>query len=135
MVAARLPLLCILILALGCGQGTSSQNTVPVEGTVELNSQPMEKGEVFFASNDGKAQVKIDIQAGKFSGKVPPGDYTVRFSATKEVPNPMHSPATPGSTPTHTINIVPARYAADSKEVAKVTESGPNKFTYTLKDK
>lgn len=133
MLAVRLSLLACLLVVVGCGSGNSEPGGVSIEGTVELNNKALEKGELVLFSNDGKVNIQVPVVAGKFTGKAPPGTYKVVFSATKEMPNPNHSPNTPGSTPTQVVNIIPAKYAADSKETMNVTESGPNKFAYSLR--
>jgi len=128
--AIRLSLLGCCLVLLGCGGGPNA--AVAVEGKVMINNGPLDKGQVLFFGSDGKPPIIMEIANGQYSGKAPPGKYRVQFSATKEVPNPMHSPNTPGSTPTQVVDTIPAKYGAESKETAEVTATGPNKFDFGL---
>lgn len=131
MTTLRLSLLGPLVFFLGCSGG-SGVATNDVSGKVLLNDKALDKGDVLFFPSDGKPPLKFEISNGQFSGKAPPGKYKVQLSATKEMKNTNYDPNSPGSTPTAIINVIPARWGGESKEMREVTASGPNTFEFKL---
>jgi hypothetical protein len=85
-----LPILqCPLVIAvlaptfIGCSQ-SSTHGTV--NGTVELDGEPLHEGTVRFVPIDGASQTaSAMVMDGKFTAKVPIGQMRVEFSAPKVV--------------------------------------------------
>jgi len=132
MTAFRFLLVAGLVAAVGCGSG-GTPGAVAVDGTVQLKNAPLDRGDFLLFPTDGTPPHKLDVVAGRFSGRVPPGRYKVQFSALKEVPNPNHSDRTPGSTATMLANVIPRSWSVASKEFREVTEAGPNTFAFDLR--
>jgi len=75
-----------LVIAAGCqkGDGPSYAN---VTGKVTYNGQPLEKGQITFAT-DGRPPSTIDIIDGKFTGQAMVGSNKVSVSAKKKSATP-----------------------------------------------
>jgi len=106
-----------LIFIVGCGGGGPER--CKVTGTVTLDGQPLETGEVLFLPADGQGPSDAcQIVAGSFEGEVAPGSKKVEITATKEVP-----PAEAGGMPDY-INLVPAQYNTQTTLTADIKDGG-----------
>lgn len=78
---------CTALLVAAILAGCSSENAKgTVEGTVTLNSQPLEQGLIRFVPVDGKSQpADATITGGKFTAIVPIGDTRVEVTSPKVV--------------------------------------------------
>jgi hypothetical protein len=126
-------LLFIAILLVGCGKPARPLPPMAdVEGSVTLKQQPLEQGDVVFVSEKG-VPFALKVTGGNYAGKVAVGRNNVQFSSIQEKPNPAHSDATPGSTPTIKVNAIPPAFAAESKEVRDVEAGKKNVLDFEIK--
>jgi len=80
---------CLFCLALGCSVG---EQPADVEGTILLNDQPLDEGEIIFEAADGqKTPEAAGIKDGKYTLKVLPGPKIVRIRASRpaSIPDPV----------------------------------------------
>jgi hypothetical protein len=105
-----------------------------VEGTVTFEKAPLEQGTVVFVSEKGQP-FALPIAGGRFAGKVAAGKNKVQFSSIQERPNPAHSDATPGSTPTMQVNVIPPAFGSESKEFRDVEAGGKTTLEFDIKGK
>lgn len=114
-----------LFFMVGCGDGGPVR--CEVTGTVTLDGEPLETGQVLFLPVDGQGPSDAcPIVAGAFEGEVALGSKQVEITATKEVPA-----AQEGGMPDY-INLVPAQYNTSTTLTAEVTESGLEPATFAL---
>jgi hypothetical protein len=109
-----LPAVALALLAGGlAGCGSGAEKTVPAGGTVTLDGQPLEKGQIGFFPEKGPA-ADGTIENGKFTlttydtpgdGAVP-GKHKVSVNATKEVPAPKNV----GGGEPQTVSLVAEQY-------------------------
>lgn len=80
----------VFVLLLGCGPtGPKLPSMADVAGSVNLDGQPMGGGAVRFEI-DGQPAKVLEVQAGKFSGKVFQGKNRISVTMDKEgPPHPM----------------------------------------------
>lgn len=124
------------LAASGCGRRDGpTRALVSVSGTVTLDGQPLEQGEIHFVSSDGRAAEEgyfIDaciVKQGVYKGKTSAGERVVQiwsFKASDAAPDPVT-----GDKPLP-INVIPTRFSEKSTLSASVTDSGPNTFTFDL---
>ena len=136
MKAFLLPLALIGFTASGCGRRDGPARVlVFVSGTVTLDGQPLDQGEVHFISPDGRTTEEgyfIDaciVKQGVFKGKTSAGERAVQiwsFKTSDAAPDPVT-----GDKPLP-INVIPSRFSENSTLSASVTESGPNRFTFDI---
>lgn len=100
----------LLVVAMLAGCSSDGAKGI-VEGTVTLNSQPLEKGLIRFVPVDGNSQpADGTIAAGKFTVNAPVGDFRVEITSPKVV----------GQTKMYD--------APDSPTVDKIEEAIPPKY-------
>jgi len=118
-------LLCVCLFAGGCAKKTTKM--VPVSGTVTLDGQPLDDGDVTLVGDPGTVPDSLPVKAGSFSGQAKPGKKRVEIRAFKTVKPP---PTATGDVTETKENYIPAKYNTDSTTTAEVTDSGlsPNKF-------
>jgi len=112
------------IATVGCGDGTGQRQ---VSGTVMLDGQPIEKGEIalYPASGDGTPQGG-PIMDGKFQFQAAPGEKRVEITATREAATPA-----PDGLPNY-VSYIPAKYNRQSTLTETVQDSGANVFVFEL---
>lgn len=112
------------LTAVGCGDGTDQRQ---VSGTVTLDGQPVEKGEIAFypASGNGAPQGG-PITDGKFQFQALAGEKRVEITATREAATPA-----PDGLPNY-VSYIPAKYNSQSTLTETVQDSGANTFTFEL---
>jgi hypothetical protein len=135
----------VVILALMCFAltGCGSEGRAPVEGTVTLDSQPVDGGAITFVPEEYKegsierAQVTADIKDGKYSLNgshgLLPGKYRVVIHWSKKTGRQVADPDT-GTMIDEAKEQIPSIYNANSKTMVEIPSSG-NKFDYTLSSK
>jgi len=135
------PLVCAAVLAVlaapGCGGGT-----VSVSGTVTLDGQALESGQILFVPVDtSKGQsAGATIQNGKFDvqGAAPPlpGSYRVEITSKKKTGRqiPAGSPSPPGTMIDETKEAVPAKYNTNST-LRQELKPGANTLNFPLDGK
>jgi hypothetical protein len=114
-----------VFLAVGCGE--SGPVRCDVTGSVTLDGQPVEEGEVLFIPADGiGSSDACPIVAGEFRGDVAPGSKRVEISATKDT----------GETAADGLpdyqNIIPVQYNRESKLTAEVGQGDGSSLTFAL---
>ncbi len=147
--------LSVSLFILGCGPDLPS--TVPVTGTITMDSKPVEGATVNFLSEEGSvtASGKTDA-SGKYSLKTFVGEQYVdgaivgkhlvavvkTESDGQTISDPKEYMANMAANPTKTSefkpkNLVPAKYnnPTMSQLNADVTEAGPNDFPFELSSK
>ncbi len=128
-------LLCIVALSsvLGCGHN----GRAAVEGTVTLDGQPLEKGQIQFNPLPGTAgpTAGADIVNGKFaipsSGGPFAGNFRVQITQASLTGRKVFDPRS-NSMVDEYAQILPARYNSNSQLEAKVSAGGPNSFEFAL---
>lgn len=81
--ALGLGLFCLALLA-GCGDRLAE-----VSGTVKIDGQPLEEGEIIFEEADqSKTPAAGKIAAGKYTVKTLPGNKKVRINASRPAKKP-----------------------------------------------
>ncbi len=114
----------------GCGSSKPAREMQTISGSVTLDGQPMQEGEIYFKTT-AKGEVDVlPIENGQFEGEVGVGTRRVEIYAyhEKEV-IPM-----PGEPPEKTReNYLPASYNAQSTLSAEIASgsSTPLKFELT----
>lgn len=118
----------IALVAIGCGGDGNGQRQV--SGTVVLDGEPIENGEIVFhpAGGDGAAQGG-PIQAGKFQFQTTPGEKRVEITATREA-----ATAAPDGLPNY-VSYIPAKYNSQSTLTETVQDSADNVFNFELSSK
>jgi hypothetical protein len=114
---------------LGCGgnSGVPLDETVPVQGKVQLDGQPLPDGEIIF-SVDGKPPQIIPIKGGAYNGKAMVGDNRVELAVYKMEIDSMTNDE-------QKVNTLPARFNTQTTLKAPVTEGGPNNFDFEAQSK
>ena len=81
----------VILASCGCGDSNNPLGRLPISGEVLLHGKPLDRGTIEFAPKDKKLPVSTGalIVDGSFeiptSKGLPPGTYTVRIYATKEI--------------------------------------------------
>jgi hypothetical protein len=100
-------LLVVAVMA-GCS-GEGAKGTV--EGTVTLNSQPLEKGLIRFVPVDGNSQpADGTIEGGKFTVIAPVGDFRVEIRSPKVVGQTKMYDTPDSPTVDKIAEAIPAKY-------------------------
>ena len=134
-----IPLLSLAALA-GCGGAANSDrpHTVPVEGTITHQGQPLADASVTFlpANKEGRSAVARTDSAGRYSlrtfepgdGAIP-GDYGVQIVKYEEPDAEPEDGVTPPLK-----SLIPEKYTtvATSGLKATVTDDGTNNFDFDL---
>lgn len=125
-----LVILPVLLVTAGCGKTSTAIQTADVKGNVTLDGAPLDGGKIVFDAGPGVPPGDLDIKGGTYSGKVQPGQKTVRIYLYKTVPQK-------GAMKDQTMqeNVLPAKYNSASKETREVKEGGPNEFDFAVTSK
>lgn len=123
-------LLVALVVLVGCNTGP---RTHVVRGTVSLDGEPIEEGEITFTPEGGvHGPTQGKIKAGQYEFKAVEGMNKVHFSAAKIKPGGAKGAA---GEPVPE-DYLPERYhVGKSKQTAEVKAGGENKFDFPLKTK
>ncbi len=127
-----------VVLLAGCGGDGSGR--VPLSGTVAVDGQPLERGEIAFVPQSGTAGPTIGtaIERGGFSvsrAEGPtPGTYRVEIRATRptgrKIPDEFRPP--PDNLVDEIEQFIPRRYNVDSELTVQV-DSKPEPLTFDLR--
>jgi len=146
--------LLLLTLALaagvGCQQGGDKPAYANVSGTVTYNGQPIEKGQITFAS-DGRPPSTTEIIGGKFNGQAVIGSNKIMVSAkrkgadTTKLPKGaegqikgykeyMKGKSDPGAGEIDPgmVEYIPPEWGSESKQVRVVEAGGANEFKFEI---
>jgi hypothetical protein len=118
-------------LIVGCGNSDFKEPPkVNVAGTVLLDGQPLANGTIVFEEG-GKGLVdQLDIDGGKFSGQVSPGEKKVKIASEKDGPPNEMYPDKPTK-----INIIPEKYSALTELKATIPKEGASGLEFKLDSK
>ena len=135
-----------LVLLLGCFTltGCGSSTRIPVEGTVNLDSQPVDGGTISFVPEDYTGNgvehtvETADIKGGKYAltgthGLVP-GKYRVDINWKKKTGRQIPANDPPPDMVDEVLNVIPEEYNTQSHDVKDVQPPG-GKFDFDLKSK
>jgi hypothetical protein len=132
----------MLILAAGCGQtGGGGGDTVPVAGTVTLDSQPLAGATLFFnpsGSTKGHGGSAISGPDGKYAVLSPQGTKglptgTYKVTVTLRL-RPDGTPPPPDVPPIESdaVETLPARYSSPEQTVLTVTVDSGKPYDFPL---
>ena len=131
-------LLCIIGLLLLSAAGCGDTQRIAIEGTVDLDGNPMDEGMIALQPLTGTASPSTGgkIKDGKFSIPVEKGGFAGEFRVEIAKYGPI-----PGKFQTHKVtndkvqlkgNLLPEQYHVDSEMTAMITPDGPNTFHYDV---
>jgi hypothetical protein len=108
---------CAALLVIGMFAGCSTEAVKgTVEGTVTLNSQPLEHGLIRFVPIDGKLQpADATITAGKYTATIPVGDVRVEITSPKVVGQTKMYPTPDSPTVDKIEELLPPKYNVQSE--------------------
>lgn len=106
----------------GCG-GDLPQD---VQGMVTLNGKPLPDGKVYFVPTDGAPPAIADVNAGVFELKAKSGSYKVEVRMFRD------RQPWPGEPHDKQINVIPARFNAETTLNAEVKTAEANQFTFAV---
>ena len=119
-------LACGLLATNACGR--SGPRMCMVSGTVALDSQPIEEGEIIFVPVDVSLGPEAGkILRGKFSFPAKEGKNNVQISASREVPGTQGFRGMPKIR-----SYIPDQYYRDTILTADVLSAGENQFKFEL---
>jgi hypothetical protein len=122
-------LLAIGLLFLGCAPAVS---TVPIQGKVTLDGQPLEKGDILFTHSDPQfGQEAGQIANGAYTANVHPGANKVAIRATREVPGKFG----PMGTEPLLEDIIPAKYNSATTLNIDVTKEKKDGYDFAMESK
>ena len=127
---------CGFLVLVACG----SNSRQSIEGTVTLDGQPLQTGQIRFVSKEeaGGPTAGAQIDAGKFyisaEGGVYAGTFRVEITASRPSGKKMPDPLT-GKPCDVYAQFVPSRYNTKSELEANVTPDGPNVFDFVVTSK
>jgi hypothetical protein len=132
----RRAIVCVLLLACGACNSSSSLERAAVKGTVLLDGQPLQEGRILFeptAGNTGPSAggsilngaYEISADKGVVLGK-----NLVRINATKPSGKKVPS-AIPDQMIDETIEAIPEQFNAKST-LERDVQPGPNQFNFEL---
>jgi hypothetical protein len=126
----QLLLLNLLVIAALVGCGKSEPKPGTVHGTVTLDGKPMPEGKImFYPAGEGPSE--IEIKEGAYKGEAKAGKNTVRIGVFRKGPPLSTSPeAEPPM-----VNILPAKFHAQSNLAAEVKGGEDNEFNYQVTSK
>jgi len=124
------------LAVLGCG-GVEGPHREPVQGTVNLDGEPLEKGLITFSPlAGGDLVVSALIVDGAFSLPREDGPglgaHRVDVWSKKATGKTLKNPDDPEDPIEERIEIIPPRYNLDSQLGADVVQGGENRFTDVL---
>lgn len=119
--------------------GCNDHGRLAIEGTVSLNGQPLEDGNIRFAPQDGTEgpSAGASIQEGRFrikgQGGTFAGTFRVEIRASRKTGRQMTDVT--GRKVDQLEQYIPVRYNRQSELTATVTTEGPNRFEFVLHSK
>jgi hypothetical protein len=123
------PTLSLLCFVLGCAPKVKAPDLAKIKGTVTLDGQPMASGEITFVVL-GKHTALLPVTGGTFSGEVSVGANRVEVYSYKEGGEvvEMGGQKYGGGR----VNVIPAKFNADSTLKAEVAPQGANEFKFEV---
>lgn len=122
-------LLTLGFFLLGCAPAVT---TVPIQGKVTIDGQPLEKGDILFTHADPQhGQEAGKVANGAYTANVHPGANKVSIRATREVPGKFG----PMGTEPLLEDIVPAKYNSATTLNVDVTKEKKDGYDFALESK
>ncbi len=103
----------------------------PVQGKVNLDKKPLEKGVIYFKIIETGEIDTFQVQNGEFAGQLAEGERRVEVVSYVSRGEKDFG----GMKGEVQENLIPAQYNLDSKLTAKITPTGPNQFAFELTSK
>ena len=124
-------LLVVAMLAFS-GCAPSGPKTATVAGSVTVDGAPLADGNMIFRDAAGKEKsYGGKVVAGEYSFESTPGSKKVEVRAMREVPGKMDE-SNPDEPVPAMEQYIPAKYNTETTLTAEVTDSGENRFDFTL---
>jgi hypothetical protein len=131
--AQRVPPILVVVLlafAAGPGCGPSPPPHVPVSGTVTVDGKPLGEGYMYFKTIELGTLDRLEVNGGKFDGKVQVGKRLVEVFADR-----MKRTVIDGKEIDVPENYIDPAYNTETKLTADVMAAGPNQFSFDVKKK
>ncbi len=129
----------LLILShLGCGSDTTGgRKVVNVSGLVKFDGTPVDRGEVFFESDDDERRgYSAPIKNGTYQVKMEPGPKIVKITASRDIPGKFQELPGPVGEPPRmlpvTESFLPAKYNTQSNLRFTVAPKGNDDANFEL---
>lgn len=132
---SMLSVLCLAMLAAGCGGGAAGDapETYPVTGKVTMDGQPVPEGSMIFEDPAGKDRsFGAMIKDGEFSTEMTPGKKKVQITATRQSKDKTEPGPAGGDPVPATEQYIPAKYNEQTTLEAEITADGPNELKFEL---
>jgi hypothetical protein len=112
----HLPMFVLLLALAGCGDGRRT-----LSGTVTLDGQPLESGDVLFVKSEGGlVREGAKVKDGTFQVVLPDGEYKVEVNATKVVGKIIVHDMGQKAEVDKTVEMIPERYNTRTTLTASV---------------
>jgi hypothetical protein len=125
----RLAVSCSLAVILSLIAGCGGASVAEVTGTVTVDGQPLQEGEIIFEAEDGQSTpAGTMIAGGKYLLKVAPGRKKVRINASRptKIPDPVMGAAAREST-------IAAEFNVESKLTAQIKPGKQENVDFEVK--
>jgi hypothetical protein len=149
---ARITALAVVIGVVGCSK-SKAPSYANVSGTVTYNGNPVEKGQITFAS-DGRPPTVADIVDGKYTGQAMVGSNRVSITAYRKAAKTRMLPPTaekqikayqemykspggsvPDAADPNLEDYIPDDYGKNTKQTRVVEAGVQNQFDFIIKGK
>ncbi|MFN0198137.1 MAG: hypothetical protein ACKVT0_15425 [Planctomycetaceae bacterium] len=122
----------LFVVLPGCGaDGPPAVTRFPVTGTVTLDGQPIDSGNIRFLDTTVSGGDAGDIKGGSYSLQATPGKKRVEIIATRASSKPVEGKPDVMDTE----SLIPPQYNTKSELTAEVVADKPNEFKFELKSK
>lgn len=120
-----------LLLVLPCLAGCGGERVYEVSGTVTLNEQPLEHGQILLSDAAGTAATAYgEITDGRYRLQTPAGTKQVRITALQETGRTKAEGM--GMLVPETVELIPPRYNTQTELTIEVAAEGPQEFHFDL---
>ena len=117
----------------GCSSGNGTRE---IHGSVTLDGQAVEKGNIRFIPTDGKgARAEVFIKDGTYTASLPPGNYKVEIYSPQSKGIMTNRPPGPGAKAKLEVETIPAKYNAESQLTVDVKPDVDEVPPFDLKSK
>ena len=120
----------LVVFGIGCGPSEpKGPKLFPVKGSVTLDGNPMESGEVIFTAPGNASVSTFEVKGGSFSGQAAAGENKVSVMSYKQGEAVQMGDQKFGG---EKENFIPAQFNHQTTLSAKVAESGANEFKFEV---
>lgn len=131
--AAKLPLLLLTLMALGCGQSPYG-DMAEVTGVVTLDGSPYPNAQVRFVPQEGRPSIGMTDASGKYelvytseARGAAPGEYSIDITTVYDSSSDRDGGVAPPE-------VLPAKYNSKT-ELKETVEPGENEINFELSSK